>query len=89
MPMYGANPEQLATLGSTLRKQMGPIDSLVSTVSSVLSGTMWEGPARQQFESEWNSTFRTALDQLKQAFDAAGNDCIRRSNDLAIVMGAR
>ena len=59
------------------------------TVTSVLGGTTWVGPARQQFEDDWNLTFRTALDRLKSAFDAAGADCIRRSNDLALVMGAR
>lgn len=89
MTMYGANPEQLAALGNTLRQQMAPIDSLVSTVTSVLGGTTWEGPARRQFEDEWNNTFRTALDRLKSAFEAAGNDCVRRSTDLAVVMGAR
>ena len=89
MTMYGANPEQLAALGNTLKQQMAPIDSLVSTVTSVLGGTTWEGPARRQFEDEWNHTFRTALDRLKSAFEAAGNDCVKRSADLAVVMGAR
>jgi uncharacterized protein YukE len=89
MSMYGANPEQLAALGNTLKQQMAPIDSLVSTVTSVLGGTTWEGPARRQFEDEWNNTFRTALDRLKSAFEAAGNDCVKRSSDLAVVMGAR
>ena len=89
MTMYGANPEQLASLGNTLKQQIAPIDSLVATVTSVLAGTTWVGPARQQFEDDWNQSFRTALDRLKSAFEAAGADCIRRSNDLAVVMGAR
>ena len=86
---HGANPEELAALGNTLKQQIAPIDSLLSTVSSVLSGTSWTGPARQQFEEDWNSTFRTALDRLKTAFEAAGSDCVRRSSDLAIIMGVR
>ncbi len=89
MTMYGANPEQLAALGNTLKQQISPIETLVGTVTSVLGGTTWEGPARRQFEDDWNNTFRTALDRLKSAFEAAGNDCVRRSNDLAVVMGAR
>lgn len=89
MSMYGANPEQLAALGSTLKQQIAPIDTLIATVSSVLGGTTWVGPARQQFEDDWNTSFRTALERLKTAFDAAGSDCVRRSNDLAVVMGAR
>lgn len=87
--MYGANPEQLASLGRTLKQQMSSIDAVMSTVTSVLGGTTWSGPARDQFETDWNQSFRTALNRLNQAFDAAGSDCIARSNDLMRVMGAR
>lgn len=89
MSMYGANPEQLAGLGNTLKQQISPIDALIGTVTSVLGGTTWVGPARQQFEDDWNTSFRTALDRLKSAFEAAGSDCVRRSNDLAVAMGTR
>ncbi|MEI7618395.1 MAG: hypothetical protein WCK14_07215 [Actinomycetota bacterium] len=89
MSMYGANPEQLARLGSTLKHQIDTINTLVSTVTSALGGTTWVGPARDQFEGDWNSTFRSALNRLGQAFDAAGQDCMLRSQDLQRVMGAR
>ena len=89
MSMYGANPEQLASLGRSLKQQITSIESVMSTVSSALSGTTWVGPARDQFESDWNTSFRTALGKLNQAFDAAGTDCIARSTDLQRVMGAR
>jgi uncharacterized protein YukE len=88
MTMYGANPEQLASLGRTLKQQINTIEGVMSTVSSMLSGTNWVGPARDRFEQDWNSTFRTALGRLNQAFDAAGSDCIARSSDLMRVMGA-
>jgi hypothetical protein len=89
MTMYGANPEQLASLGRSLRQQIQSIDGVVSTVSAALSGTTWVGPARDQFEQDWNTSFRNALAKLNQAFDAAGTDCIARSTDLQRVMGAR
>ncbi|CAB4686629.1 MAG: hypothetical protein F2659_02590 [Actinobacteria bacterium] len=89
MSMYGANPEQLARLGSTMKHQIDTINTLVSTVTSALGGTTWVGPARDQFEGDWNSTFRPALNRLGQAFDAAGQDCLLRSQDLQRVMGAR
>lgn len=89
MSMYGANPEQLASLGRSLKQQITSIESVMSTVSSALGGTTWVGPARDQFESDWNTSFRTALNKLNQAFDAAGTDCIARSTDLQRVMGAR
>ncbi len=89
MTMYGANPEQLAALGRTLKQQINTIEGVISAVGSMMAGTTWVGPARDRFEQDWNSTFRTALGRLNQAFDAAGSDCIARSNDLLRVMGAR
>lgn len=89
MSTYGANPEQLAALGRSLKQQITSIEQVISTVSSSLAGTTWTGPARDQFENDWNTTFRTALGKLNQAFDAAGSDCINRSTDLQRVMGAR
>ena len=89
MSMYGANPEQLAALGRSLKQQITAIEGVLSAVGSALGGTTWVGPARDQFENDWNTTFRQALNRLNQAFDAAGGDCINRSADLARVMGAR
>jgi uncharacterized protein YukE len=87
--MYGANPEQLAMLGRSLQQQMHSIEGVMSTVGSALGGTTWVGPARDRFESDWNTSFRTALNKLNQAFDAAGRDCVARADELRRVMGAR
>ena len=89
MSMYGANPEQLAALGRSLKQQITSIEGVMSAVTSALGGTTWVGPARDQFESVRNASFRTALNKLNQACDSAGSDCIARSSDLQRVMGAR
>ena len=89
MTMYGANPEQLTALGRSLQSQREAIDTVVATVGSALAGTAWTGPARDQFEQDWNGTFRGALDRLKEAFDAAGTDCVRMSDDLRYLLGRR
>ncbi len=88
MTMFGANPEQLATLGRNLQRQIEAIDAITSTVSTALGGTTWLGPARDRFESDWNQSFRTALTRLGEAFDAAGRDCVARAGELQRVMGA-
>jgi len=87
MSMYGADPEQLAALGQAMKRQITSIDEVVNTVNAALGGTAWEGPARRQFESDWNTTFRNALTRLSEAFDAAGTDCVNRSSALQQVMG--
>ena len=89
MSMYGANPEQLSGLGRSMKQQTTAIDGVVSAVSSALAGTLWEGPARQQFESDWNTTFKSALTRLNEAFQTAGTDCINRSSELQRLMGSR
>ena len=88
MTMFGANPEQLEALGRNLQRQIESINGVLSTVTSTLSGTTWVGPARDQFESDWNTTFRTALTRLNEAFDAAGRDCVNRSADLQRAHGS-
>jgi uncharacterized protein YukE len=87
MTMYGANPDQLESLGNTLSRQVQSIESVVGTITSALSSTTWVGPARDRFEQEWRGTFRGALDRLNQAFEAAGQDCRARAQELRRVMG--
>jgi uncharacterized protein YukE len=87
--LYGANPDQLEHLGSTLKRQIEAINSVMSTVTSALSGTTWMGPARDQFEQEWQGSFRSALTRLNDAFEAAGQDCVLRTQELRRVMGTR
>ncbi len=85
--LYGANPDELDHLGATLTRQIDTIGSVLTDVSTVLLGTTWSGPARDRFETEWNGSFRNALTRLNEAFQAAGQDCTRRSGDLRLVMG--
>jgi hypothetical protein len=87
MPLQGADPESLDTLGRTLKQQIDAISGVMSTVSSVLGGTVWEGPAHDRFVGDWNGTFRSALGKLNDAFGAAGQDCLNRSQALRAAMG--
>lgn len=87
--MFGADPDQLANLGSTLSRQREAVDAIVSTVTQSLSGTMWVGPARQSFEGEWTTSFQAVLSRLSEAFELAGRDCVMRADELRRVMGLR
>ncbi len=87
MTMYGANPEQLTTLGTTLTRQIDTIAQVMSTVDGVLAGTTWQGPARERFVEDWNGSFKQALGKLNDAFGLAGRDCVARSEELRRIMG--
>jgi len=86
--MYGADPDQLQTLGTTLKRQMDAVNGVMSSVSSVLGNTTWQGPAHDRFAGEWQGAFKDALNRLNQAFETAGQDCVTRAEQLRQVMGA-
>jgi uncharacterized protein YukE len=85
--MYGADPDQLTALGTKLVAQNEPIAQIQTVVLTTLAGTTWQGPARDKFEAEWNDQFNPALNALKDAFTAAGNECTQRAASLSQVMG--
>jgi uncharacterized protein YukE len=88
MSMYGANPDQLASLGNTLSRQIDTITQVMSVVDGSLNGTTWQGPARERFATEWNGSFKQALGKLNEAFGLAGKDCVVRADELRRVMGS-
>ena len=87
MSMYGANPDELTSLGNTLSRQIDTITQVMSVVDSSLNGTTWQGPARERFAGEWNGSFKQALGKLNEAFELAGRDCVVRADELRRVMG--
>jgi hypothetical protein len=86
--IIGADPDQLSHLGLTLTRQREIVDGVLTTVSAVLDGTSWTGPARRAFEADWNAGFRVALQRLSEAFTASGHECQVRADELRRVMGA-
>jgi uncharacterized protein YukE len=52
-----------------------------------MTGTVWQGPARQRFEQDWYGSFTQVLARLQDALDAAGRDCVNRSFELSRIMG--
>ncbi|MEL6889970.1 MAG: hypothetical protein AAFP84_00115 [Actinomycetota bacterium] len=87
MSMFGANPDELHALGTTLKQQIGAVDSIIRAVDGPVGSIAWTGPARERFLEEWNGNFKSALTRLNEAFEAAGNDCVARAEGLRHVMG--
>jgi len=84
--MWGADPDQLNELGATLKRQIDAVTAVMTTVQACFANTAWTGPARDQFEADWNSGFRTALARLNDAFAVTGQDCVARSQALRVAM---
>lgn len=85
----GADSDQLTALGNTMKGETATIDALIAKINNSFFNTTWEGPAKDQFREDWEGTFKTALTNLKTALDAAGQDCVRRSQDLVLTMQRR
>ena len=77
--MWGGDVEQLTQLGHSLQLRTGDISEITSTVDNALANTLWTGPARDRFESEWHGSFKSALAKMTEAFQAAGDDVKRRA----------
>ncbi len=76
---HAANPDELETLGTTLEKQISMVDQMIRDVDSPLNSNVWTGPAKDAFKTEWDTTFKSALTKLNDAFGAAGKDCRDRA----------
>ena len=88
MGQIGADVQELTSLGNTFTRQRATIEQLMTTVDGAVNSTTWIGPARERFVEEWNGSFKRALNQLNEAFDVAGDGCVRRAQQLEQLMGA-
>lgn len=84
---HAANPDELEALGTTLESQIEIVNKIISDVDSPLNSIVWTGPAKDAFQSEWDSSFKSALGKLNEAFGAAGRDCKQRATGVRSVLG--
>ena len=85
--LIGGDVGQLQALGNDLQLKQGNIDEIITAVRTALTNTVWQGPAHDRFESDWQSSFEPALGRLKEAFNAAGAECKSRAVALEQAMG--
>lgn len=70
--MWGLDVQQVRQLSSQLNQKAGEIESALSTLTSALGNTQWEGPDATNFRNDWSGQHTSALRQVIQALrDAA------------------
>lgn len=70
--MWGLDVQQVRQLSSQLSQKAGEIESALSTLTSALGNTQWEGPDATNFRNDWSGQHTSALRQVIQALrDAA------------------
>ncbi|MGW9413956.1 WXG100 family type VII secretion target [Arthrobacter cupressi] len=81
MAIWGADVQQLKTLGSKLSAGSNEIEQQRNTLNKVLHGTDWKGPDADKFRNEWQSQHMTALQKVAQALDEAGKKATKNANE--------
>jgi uncharacterized protein YukE len=84
---HAVNPDELMSLGATLKAQIGAVNAIISAVDNPLGSIAWIGPAKEKFTEEWTGNFKNALARLNDAFQAAGTDCERRAEGARMSLG--
>ena len=75
MAQLGADVEQLDVLGRRFDEEAQKIEGTVSTITSQLASTWWQGSDAERFRSQWESVDTSALRQVVQRLQQAANDC--------------
>lgn len=81
MAIWGADVEQLRTLGTKLQAGASEIEQQRTNLSRLLDSTTWEGPDAKHFRSEWAGTHTSALNQVIQALKDAGTKATKNANE--------
>ncbi len=71
MAMYGMDIDEVRQLSTQLQQASSDIHTIVSQLTSKLTGTTWLGPDRQKFEGDWQSHHVTALNNVSTALQDA------------------
>lgn len=75
MAQLGADVEQLDMLGRRFDEEAQKIEATISTITSQIQATWWQGPDAERFRSQWESADTSALRQIIQRLQGAATDC--------------
>lgn len=72
MAVWGLDIEQVRQLSSQLNQKAADIESILSTLTSALNSTQWEGPDANQFRTDWSGQHTSSLRNVANALRDAG-----------------
>jgi uncharacterized protein YukE len=65
--MFGMDIQQVRQLSTQLSQKASDIEQILSSLSSQLNSTQWEGPDANQFRNDWTGQHTTALRNVANA----------------------
>ena len=81
MAVWGADVDQLKTLGTKLTTGADAIEAQKNELSSRLDTVQWTGPDAQKFRDEWSGTHMVSLAKVVDALRTAGTRATRNAEE--------
>jgi uncharacterized protein YukE len=67
--VFGLDVAAVEDLARVLDEQADAVRRVITTVTTQMDGTEWNGPDATQFQQEWDGTHQTALNNIATALD--------------------
>ncbi|MEU4388380.1 WXG100 family type VII secretion target [Promicromonospora sp. NPDC023805] len=78
--VFGLDVEAVRSLANTLRTQADGVRQVVTTITSQMSQTQWNGQDATQFQEEWDGTHAAKLNEIAAALEAYGTTADNNAN---------
>ena len=88
MAQLGADVEALDQLARRFNEEAQKIQQAISTISSQIDTTWWQGPDAERFRNNWQSSFRGQLQRIGESLGQAAQQCKRQADQQRQVSGA-
>ena len=82
MPRLGGDIEAMERLQSQLKQRGQDVQQLRSEMTNMIQSTWWEGPAANNFKTEWNGQYSQSLQKLEALLVDLGQEVQRRKDAL-------
>ena len=81
MAIWGADVNQLRTLGKKLQHGADILNDQRTQLSAALNSTQWMGPDADAFRNDWDSSHAPALSAAAHALSVAGTRAASNANE--------
>ncbi|MGI5189413.1 WXG100 family type VII secretion target [Promicromonospora sp. CA-289599] len=78
--VFGLDVEAVRSLANTLRTQAEGVRQVVTTITSQMSQTQWNGQDATQFQEEWDGTHAAKLNEIAAALEQYGTTADNNAN---------
>ena len=80
MAQLGADVEQLDSLARRFDQEAQTIENTISTITSQIGATWWQGSDADNFRNEWQTNYTASLRNVIQRLQDAASRCRAQAN---------